>query len=69
MLNGIIVIIIFVIIAVVEIIPLKRNKKKKEITIYSIFFTIAFVLMFSYSIGIELPQISKMLDSIIEKII
>jgi predicted membrane channel-forming protein YqfA (hemolysin III family) len=68
-LKGLIVIIIFVIIGITEIVPLKRNKNKKELTIYTLFFVAAFALMFLYSIDVELPRISKGINSIIEKII
>lgn len=68
-LKGLIVIVIFTIIGITEIVPLKKNKDKKELTIYTLFFAAAFILMFLYSIGVELPQISKGLDNLIEKIV
>lgn len=68
-LKGLIVVVIFTIIGITEIVPLKKNKNKKELTIYTLFFAAAFVLMFLYSIGVEIPQISKGLNTIIEKII
>ncbi|GMQ58897.1 hypothetical protein AN1V17_32930 [Vallitalea sediminicola] len=68
-LKGLVVVIIFAIIGITEIVPLKKNKNKKELTIYTLFFAAAFVLMFLYSIGVEIPQLSKGLNIIIEKII
>lgn len=65
-LNALFVIIIFAIIGITEIVPLVRDKKNKELTIYSIFFIAAFILMLLYSIGVELPQISKGINAIIE---
>lgn len=65
-LNALIVIIIFTVIGITEIVPLVRDQKKKELTIYTIFFIAAFVLMFLYSVGVELPQISKGINNIIE---
>lgn len=65
-LNALIVIIIFAIIGITEIVPLVRDKKKKEVAIYTIFFIAAFVLMLLYSVGVELPQISKGINAVIE---
>ncbi|WP_304944022.1 hypothetical protein [Vallitalea guaymasensis] len=68
-LKGLLVVVIFAVIGITEIVPLKKNKDKKELTIYTLLFAAAFVLMFLYSIGVEIPQISKGLNTIIEKII
>lgn len=68
-LNIFIVVIIFTIIGITEIVPIKKNKTRKEFTVYILFFTTAFILMFLYGAGIEIPKISKGLDIIIESII
>ncbi|GKX31979.1 hypothetical protein SH1V18_44590 [Vallitalea longa] len=68
-LNILIVIIIFTVIGITEIVPIKKNNTKKELTIYVLFFTTAFVLMTLYGVGVKIPKISEGLDMIIEKII
>lgn len=63
------VIVIFAVIGITEIVPIKKNNNKKELTVYILFFTAAFVLMFLYSIGVKIPKISEGVDNIIENII
>lgn len=67
--NAIIVIIIFGVIGVTEIVPLVRDKKKKELIVYSIFFSMAFVLMLLFSLEVEIPQISKGIQAVVESVV
>lgn len=64
--NALIVIIIFALIGVTEIVPLARDKKTKELVIYIIFFGVTFVLSILYSVGVQLPQVSKGINAVIE---
>lgn len=68
-LKILLVIIIFLVIGISEIVPLVKQNCKKELAIYMIFFSAAFILMFLYSIGVELPQVSKGIDAVVRSIV
>jgi hypothetical protein len=65
-LKVILVIIIFTLIGISEIVPLVKENKKKELTIYTIFFSLSFGLILLYSLEVKLPQISKGIDAVVK---
>lgn len=65
----IIIILVFFIIAWAEMVPLYKNKKKKELTVYSVFFCTAFILSMLISFGVEIPSVAKGIKVIVEAII
>lgn len=65
-LKVILVIIIFTVIGISEIVPLVKENKKKELTIYTIFFSLSFGLILLYSLEVKLPQISKGIDAVVK---
>ncbi|MCT4598881.1 MAG: hypothetical protein N4A50_13515 [Vallitalea sp.] len=65
-LKVILVILIFTVIGISEIVPLVKENKKKELTIYTLFFSLSFALILLYSLEVKLPQISKGIDAVVK---
>lgn len=59
------VIIIYIIIGFIEIPNLYRSKQKKELVIYSVTFSFAFLLSFLLSIGVKVPSPAKSIEKIV----
>lgn len=65
----IIVILIYLIIGLLEILPLIRQKQKKELIIYSVLFSGAFIMSLLLSFGIELPSPAGPIETVVKAII
>jgi hypothetical protein len=50
-------------------VPLYKNKQKKELVLYSVFFCIAFILSMLISLGVEIPSVAKGIRELVEFII
>ncbi|MCM1991421.1 hypothetical protein [Oceanirhabdus seepicola] len=60
---------IYLIIGVIEITPLYKNKEKRKLVLYSIFFSIAFVISLLLSMGVKIPNPTDGFKFIVESII
>lgn len=63
------VIVIYLIIGVTEITPLYKNKQKKELIVYCVFFLGAFVMSLLLSLGVEIPEPTEGIKFIIESFV
>ncbi|MCT4594536.1 MAG: hypothetical protein N4A57_09740 [Anaeromicrobium sp.] len=65
------IILVYVIIGAIEITPLVKKKKKKDLTVYLVLYTLALVLSVLISIGVKVPSpaipIQKMVEAVIGK--
>ena len=61
----VLVILGYIIIGFIEIVPLYKKKQKKELILYSITFTIAFVMSVLLSLGIKIPSPAKPIEKIV----
>lgn len=68
MLIIVTVVVIYLIIGVTEIPPLYMNKQKKELTVYCMFFSIAFAISLLLSLGVEIPNPIEGIKFIIESL-
>lgn len=59
------VILIYIIIGFIEISHLYHKKQKKELVLYSITFTFAFVLSILLSLGVKVPSPAKAIEKIV----
>lgn len=61
----VLVILGYIIIGFIEIVPLYKKKQKKELILYSITFTIAFVMSVLLSLGVKIPSPAKPIEKIV----
>lgn len=69
MLIIVTVIVIYLIMGVIEIPPLYTKKEKKELVVYCMFFSIAFVMSLLLSLGVEIPNPTEGIKVIIESFV
>ena len=65
----ILIILAYLIIGIVEIIPLIKNRQKKELILYSIIFISAFTLSILLSLGVKIPSPAKPIEKVVKLII
>ncbi len=65
----VLVILAYGIIGVIELIPLIKEKKMKEIILYSVFFSAAFVISLLLSLGVEIPSPAGPIEKVVKGII
>ncbi len=65
----ILIILGYLIIGTIEIVPLYKNNKKKELVVYSIFFSAAFVISLLLSLGVKIPSPAKPIETIVNAIL
>jgi len=61
----VLVILGYIIIGFIEIVPLYKKKQKKELILYSITFTITFVMSVLLSLGVKIPSPAKPIEKIV----
>ncbi len=59
------VIIGYLVLGILEIPPLIKKQQTKELVLYSVFFTLAFVLSILLVLGVNLPSPAKMLERVV----
>lgn len=64
----ILVILAYIIIGIVEILPMVKKNQKKELVLYSIIFSGAFVLSLLLSLGINVPSPARPIEKVIQAI-
>lgn len=62
------IILIYAFFAVTEIISLKKTKKKKEMIVFSILISVAFIISMLMVFGVKLPSIDRFVGNIITSI-
>ncbi|WP_432661823.1 hypothetical protein R9X47_14755 [Wukongibacter baidiensis] len=65
----ILIILGYLIIGIIEIVPLYKNNKKKELVVYSIFFSAAFIISLLLSLGVKIPSPAKPIETIVNTIL
>lgn len=63
------IILAYLIIGIIEIIPLIKNKQKKELILYSVTFISAFTLSVLLSLGVKIPSPAKPIEKVVKFII
>ena len=63
------VILIYIIIGCIEIIPMIKQKKKRELILYSPLFISAFVMSVLLSIGVKIPSPAEPIEKIVMTIL
>ncbi|WZL72585.1 hypothetical protein QBE52_16190 [Clostridiaceae bacterium 35-E11] len=67
--TVVLVILVYSIIGVIEIVPMVKKNEKKELLVYSILFSGAFVLSVLLSLGVKVPSPAKPIEKIVKAII
>ncbi|SHK04548.1 hypothetical protein [Paramaledivibacter caminithermalis] len=65
----ILVILGYLIVGTIEMIPLYKENRKKELIIYSIFFTAAFIISLLLSLDVKIPSPTKPIENIVNKVL
>lgn len=52
-----------------EIFPLYKSKQKRELVLYSVIFTLAFILSLLLSLGVEIPSPADPIEAAVDFII
>lgn len=65
----VIVVLFYIIIGGIEIFTLIKNNKEKEVILYSITFTISFIISILLALGVKIPSPAKPIEKIVKAII
>lgn len=60
------VIIAYAVIGFYEIFPMVKNKQRKELALYSVIFSLAFVLSILLSLGVEIPSPADPIEKVVD---
>lgn len=61
-----IVTLLYAVIGFSEIYPLVKNKRKKELVLYSVTFSAAFILSLLLSLGVKVPSPAKPIEEVVK---
>ncbi|MCT4605161.1 MAG: hypothetical protein N4A64_03505 [Marinisporobacter sp.] len=65
----ILVIIVYIIIGILEIVPLIKRNQKKELVLYTVLFTTAFIMSLLISLDVKIPSPAKPIEKIVKAVI
>lgn len=60
------IILAYIIIGFIEITPLIKNKKNKELILYSSIFIASFVISIFINVGVEIPSPAKGIEKVVK---
>ncbi|MCG8540049.1 MAG: hypothetical protein MJA82_08940 [Clostridia bacterium] len=65
----ILIILAYLVIGIIEMVPLYKKNRKKELTVYTIFFLTAFIISLLLSLGVKIPSPAKPIEDVINRIL
>lgn len=65
----ILVILAYAVIGFIEIVPLVKRKQKKEVILYSVTFSCAFILSLLLSLGVDIPSPARPIERVVKAVL